>query len=82
MDLVKLVFQGQLLFRVESILGQIHLSDFRWNGDDKCRNLLPIDSRLNQIGLSTNITFPPNSEHGYVTKLEIPLGGVFQYSIE
>ena len=82
MDWAKRVFQVQFLCRVESILGQIHLSDFRWNGYDKYRNLLSIDSQLNQIGLSTNIIFLPNAEHGYVTKLEILLGGVFQYSIE
>ena len=32
----------------------------------RCRNLLSIDSRLNQIDPSTNI-FPPNTEQGYRT---------------
>ena len=33
-----------------------------------CRNLLSIDSRLNQIDPSTNIIFLPNTERGYRTK--------------
>ena len=47
----------------------------------RCRNLLSINSRLNQIDPSTNI-FPFNPEWGYSTKLEILLEGVSQYSIE
>ena len=47
----------------------------------RCRNLLSIDSRLNIIDPSTNI-YPPNPERGYITKFEILLKGVFQYSIE
>ena len=45
-----------------------------------CRNLLSIDSRLNQIDPSTNI-FPPNPERGYRTKFEILLEEVFPNSI-
>ena len=45
-----------------------------------CRNLLSIDSRLNQIDPSTNI-FPPNPERGYRTKFEILLEEVFTNSI-
>ena len=48
----------------------------------ECRNLLSIESRLNRIDPSTNIIFLPNAEHGYRTKFEIILGGVFQYSID
>ena len=46
-----------------------------------CRNILSIDSQLNQIDLSTNI-FPPNPERGYRTKFEILLKEVFLNSIE
>ena len=46
-----------------------------------CRNLLSIDSRLNQIDPSTNI-FLPNPEQGYRTKLEILLEEVFPNIIE
>ena len=46
------------------------------------RNLMSIDSQLNQIYPSTNIISPPNTEQGYRTKFEIMLEGVFQYSIE
>ena len=35
----------------------------------RCRNLLSIYSRLNQINPSTNIIFLPNVERGYITKL-------------
>ena len=48
----------------------------------RCRNLPPIDSRLNRINPVTNIIFVPNAERGYIIKFEILLGGVFQYSIE
>ena len=47
-----------------------------------CRNLLSIDSQLNQIEPSTNIIFPPNSEQGYRTKFEILLELLFQYIME
>ena len=47
----------------------------------RCRNLLSIDSGLNRIDPSTNIS-PPNPERGYRTKFGILLEGVFQYSIE
>ena len=46
----------------------------------RCRNLLSIDSRLNQIDLSTNL-FPPNPEREYRTKFEILLEEVFPNSI-
>ena len=48
----------------------------------RCRNLLSIDSQLNQIYPSTNIISSPNSEHGYRTKFENLLGVAFQYIIE
>ena len=48
---------------------------------EKYRNLLSIDSQLNQIDPSTNIIFLTNVEQGYRTKLEILLEGVFQYII-
>ena len=48
----------------------------------RCRNLLSIDSQLNQIDPSTKTIYPTNAEQGYRTKFEIMLGGVFQYSIE
>ena len=47
----------------------------------RCSNLLSIDSRLNPIDLSTNIS-PPNPEQGYRTKFEILLEEVFPNSIE
>ena len=46
-----------------------------------CRNLLPIDSRLNRINPSTNIVLP-NPEWGYRTKFEILLEELFPNSIE
>ena len=48
----------------------------------RCRNILSIDSWLNRIDPGTNIISLPNAERGYVTKLKILLGGLFQYSIE
>ena len=44
-----------------------------------CRDILSIDSRLNQNKPSTN-TFPPNPEQGYITKFEILLEEVFSNS--
>ena len=38
-----------------------------------CRNLMSIDSWLNQIDPWTNIIFLPNAERGYITKFEILL---------
>ena len=49
--------------------------------DEFCRNLLSIDSSLNRIDPSTNIS-SPNPERAYRTKFEILLEGVFQYIIE
>ena len=46
-----------------------------------CRNLLSIDSPLNQIDPSTNIS-PPNPEQVYRTKFEILLEEVLPNSIE
>ena len=54
----------------------ITLKNGRW------RNLLSIDSRLNQIEPSTNNISPPNEERGYRTKFEILLEGLFQYITE
>ena len=58
------------------------LSDALEVCSETCRNLLSVDSRLNQIDPSTNIIFVPNAERGYRNKFEILIGGVFQYSIE
>ena len=62
-------------------LGYTHDFEIMSETTAYCRNILSIDSQLNQIDLSTNI-FPPNPERGYRTKFEILLEGVFQYSIE
>ena len=43
----------------------------------RCRNLMSIDSWLNQIEPITNIIFLTNAERGYRKKFEILLGEVF-----
>ena len=46
-----------------------------------CRNILSINSQLNWIDPSKNIS-PPSPEQGYRTKFEILLEGVFTNSME